>query len=60
MSRDVVFDESKFVYLAKPNVSKLDIVFPPNLISFPKTNNSDEVHDGEPIEPSNNESTSRT
>jgi hypothetical protein len=35
-------------------------VFPPNPISFPKTNNSDEVHDGEPIEPDNDESTSRT
>ncbi len=60
VSKDVLFDESQFGFLAKPNVSRLDIVFPPNPIFFPKTNNSDEVHDGEPTEPSNDKSTSRT
>jgi hypothetical protein len=58
--RDVFFDESQFGFLAKPNVSRLHIVFPPNLISFLETNNRDEVHDGELIEPNNDESTFRT
>jgi hypothetical protein len=58
--KDVLFDEFQFGFSAKPNVSWLDIVFPPNPISFLETNNSDEVHDGELIEPSNDESTSKT
>jgi hypothetical protein len=60
VSKDVLFDESQFGFSAKPNVSRLDIMFPSNPISFFETNNNDEVHDGEPIEPSNDESTSKT
>jgi hypothetical protein len=60
VSRDVFFYESQFGFSAKPNVYRLDIMFPPNPISFPETNNNDEVHDGEPIEPNNDESTFKT
>jgi hypothetical protein len=60
MSRNVLFDESQFGFSTKPNVYRLDMMIPPNLIFFPKTNNNDEVHDGEPIEPNNDESTFRT
>jgi hypothetical protein len=35
-------------------------MFPPYPISFLEINNSDEVHDGEPIEPNNYESTFKT
>jgi len=55
--KNVFFYESQFGFSTKPNVSRLDIMFPPNLISFLETNNNDEVHDGKPIEPNNDEST---
>jgi hypothetical protein len=53
VSKDVLFNEFQFGFPTKPNVCQLDIVFPPNPISFLETNNNDEVHDGELIEPSN-------
>jgi hypothetical protein len=57
--RNVLLDESQFGFSTKPNLFRLDLMFPPPN-SFLETNNSDEVHDEEQIEPGNDESTFKT